>query len=126
MTRLMSNCTSAMVAANIAVIAPTTPTTWSDGPATSKSGIERATRYTPDVTIVAAWMSADTGVGPSMASGSHEYSGSWADLPVAPKNSAMQMSVSVAWAGALSSSRLNTSGKFIDPKPRKIVMTPIV
>ena len=31
--------------------------------------------------MVAAWMSADTGVGPSIASGSHRYSGSWALLP---------------------------------------------
>ena len=30
----------------------------------------RVIRKTPDVTIVAAWMSADTGVGPSIASGS--------------------------------------------------------
>jgi hypothetical protein len=30
----------------------------------------RATMYTPAVTIVAAWISAETGVGPSMASGS--------------------------------------------------------
>ncbi len=30
----------------------------------------RPIRYTPAVTIVAAWMSADTGVGPSIASGS--------------------------------------------------------
>jgi hypothetical protein len=27
--------------------------------------------YTPAVTIVAAWISAETGVGPSIASGSH-------------------------------------------------------
>ena len=47
----------------------------------------RAIRNTPAVTIVAAWISADTGVGPSMASGSHRYSGSWADLPTAPTNS---------------------------------------
>src|SRR3989442_445337 len=60
MTRLMSNCTSAMVAAKIAVTAPTMPTTSSEEPAATKSGIERATRYTPDVTIVAAWMSAET------------------------------------------------------------------
>ena len=31
--------------------------------------------------MVAAWISADTGVGPAMASGSHTKSGSWADLP---------------------------------------------
>ena len=61
-----------MVAAKMAVTAPTIPTTSSDGPATTNRGIERATRYTPEVTIVAAWISAETGVGPSMASGSHE------------------------------------------------------
>ena len=72
MTRLMSICTRATVAAKMAVMAPTTPTTASDGPAAAKSGIERATRYTPEVTIVAAWMRAETGVGPSIASGSHE------------------------------------------------------
>jgi hypothetical protein len=31
---------------------------------------ERVTRYTPAVTIVAAWISAETGVGPAIASGS--------------------------------------------------------
>ena len=31
---------------------------------------ERATMYTPAVTMVAAWISAETGVGPSIASGS--------------------------------------------------------
>ena len=40
----------------------------------------RAIRYTPAVTMVAAWMSAETGVGPSIASGSHVCSGSCADL----------------------------------------------
>ncbi len=42
--------------------------------------------YTPAVTIVAAWMRADTGVGPSMASGSHTCSGICALLPQAPTN----------------------------------------
>jgi hypothetical protein len=31
---------------------------------------QRATMYTPAVTIVAAWISAETGVGPAIASGS--------------------------------------------------------
>ena len=35
----------------------------------------------PAVTMVAAWMRADTGVGPHMASGSHVKSGPWALLP---------------------------------------------
>ena len=50
--------------------------------------------YTPAVTMVAAWISADTGVGPSMASGSQTYSGNCADLPVAPKNSSSAIALS--------------------------------
>ena len=51
-----------------------------------KRGNMRATRYTPATTIVAACMSADTGVGPSMASGSHMCSGNMALLPAPPTN----------------------------------------
>src|SRR5512141_1652373 len=40
----------------------------------------------PAATIVAAWIRADTGVGPAIASGSHVYSGNWADLPIVPPN----------------------------------------
>ena len=40
----------------------------------------------PAVTMVAACMRAETGVGPAMASGSHTWRGNWADLPIAPKN----------------------------------------
>ena len=40
-------------------------------PAPARTGtLLRAMRYTPAVTIVAAWISAETGVGPAMASGS--------------------------------------------------------
>jgi len=38
------------------------------------------------LTIVAAWISADTGVGPSIASGSQTWSGNWALFPTAPAN----------------------------------------
>ena len=55
----------------------------------------RPTRYTPAATIVAAWMRADTGVGPSIASGNHTCSGNWADLPTAPKNKPMPIAVSI-------------------------------
>ncbi len=41
--------------------------------------------YTPAATIVAAWMSALTGVGPSIASGSQTCRGNCADLPIAPQ-----------------------------------------
>ena len=43
-------------------------------------------RYTPATTMVAAWMSADTGVGPAMASGSQVCSGNWPDFEVTPAN----------------------------------------
>ena len=56
-----------------------------------KSTLERAIRYTPAVTMVAAWISALTGVGPSMASGSHVYSGICADFATAPMSNMKQM-----------------------------------
>jgi hypothetical protein len=55
-------------------------------------------RNTPEVTMVAAWISAETGVGPAMASGSQMYSGSCADLPQAPTNSSRPMPVAVTAA----------------------------
>src|SRR5947209_841655 len=50
----------------------------------SNIGDRRQTMNTPAVTMVAAWMRALTGVGPSMASGSQVWSGSCADLATAP------------------------------------------
>src|SRR5512134_3250629 len=71
-----------MVAANSAVLAPTTVTT----PSTvgESSGYIRPSRNTPAATIVAAWIMADTGVGPAIASGSQMCSGNCADLPIVP------------------------------------------
>ncbi len=43
--------------------------------------------------MVAAWMSADTGVGPSMASSNQDCSGTWADLPHAPSSSSSPITV---------------------------------
>ena len=48
------------------------------------------------LTIVAAWMSAETGVGPSIASGSQVCSRNCADLPIAPMNSNRQVIVSAS------------------------------
>ena len=53
----------------------------------------RATMKMPAVTIVAAWISAEIGVGPSIESGSHTCSGTCADLPMAPMNRQMQIRV---------------------------------
>ena len=94
--RLMSFCTRPMVAAKIAVVAPMKVTKVCAFGASSNSGDSRATMKTPAVTMVAAWISADTGVGPSIASGSQVCSRNCADLPIAPMNSSRQMSVSAS------------------------------
>src|SRR6266853_4773328 len=80
----MSGCTMAMLAAKIAVVPPMIPTTASAVGAYSNSGDRRATMYTPAATIVAAWINADTGVGPSIASGNPTCNGTCALLPTAP------------------------------------------
>ncbi len=46
----------------------------------SNSGDMRATMKMPAVTMVAAWISAEIGVGPSIESGSQTCSGNCADL----------------------------------------------
>jgi hypothetical protein len=78
---------------NSAVIAPITSTKFSAVSDSSNSGDMRATMKMPAVTIVAAWISAEIGVGPSIESGSHTCSGNCADLPIAPMNRQMQVTV---------------------------------
>ena len=68
--------------------------------ASSNNGESRATMNTPAVTMVAAWMSAETGVGPSMASGSQVCSRNCADLPMAPMKRSRQISVSASTSHA--------------------------
>ena len=53
----------------------------------------RATIKIPAVTMVAAWIRAEIGVGPSIESGNHTCNGTCADLPIAPMNSKIQASV---------------------------------
>ena len=57
----------------------------------SNIGENLATKKTPAVTIVAAWIRAETGVGPSIASGSQVCKPNCADLPIAPKKSIKQI-----------------------------------
>ncbi len=59
------------------------------------------TRYTPAVTIVAAWIRAETGVGPSIAFASHVCSGNCADFPIAPIKSKIAAHVSTESSGGL-------------------------
>ena len=76
-----------------AVVAPMTSTKLQRVSENSNSGDMRATMKMPAVTMVAAWISAEMGVGPSIESGSHTCSGTCADLPMAPMNRQMQMKV---------------------------------
>src|SRR6478609_7758137 len=94
----MSFCTMPIKPVNSAVVAPITSTNDSAVSLSSNSGDMRATMKMPAVTIVAAWISAEIGVGPSIESGSHTCSGTWADLPIAPMNRQMQMTVAVGQA----------------------------
>src|SRR5258707_14854397 len=89
----MSFCTTATSAMNKAVIAPITSTNDSAVSDSSNSGDMRATMKMPAVTMVAAWISAEMGVGPSIESGSQICSGTCADLPMAPMNKQMQVKV---------------------------------
>ncbi|MEJ0044491.1 MAG: hypothetical protein WDM81_20740 [Rhizomicrobium sp.] len=119
MTRLMSFWKRPTEAAKNAVVAPMKVTNSSALGLSSNRGEQRQTRKTPAVTMVAAWMRAETGVGPSMASGSQVCRPSCADLPIAPTNSSRQSVVRTStsqlpkwkvwpsWAGAAA----NTASK---------------
>ena len=61
----------------------------------SNNGEHRIIKKTPAVTIVAAWINAETGVGPSMASGNQTCKPTWADLPTAPMNKNKQISSTI-------------------------------
>src|SRR5574343_2052728 len=78
---------------NKAVIAPITMTKDSAVVDSSNSGDMRETMKIPAVTMVAALISAEIGVGPSSESGSQTCSGTWADLPMAPMNRQIQVAV---------------------------------
>src|SRR6267143_96680 len=81
-----------------AVVDPMISTTDSAVSDSSNSGDMRATMNMPAVTMVAAWIKAEIGVGPSMESGSHTCKGTCADLPMAPTNKQMQVNVSAPTA----------------------------
>src|SRR4030065_301121 len=87
----MSFCTIPRNAMNNAVMAPITSTTDRAVSDNSYNGDMRATMKMPAVTMVAAWIRAEMGVGPSMESGSHTCRGTCADLPMAPTNNRMQI-----------------------------------
>lgn len=68
---LMSFCVRAQIAVNRVVIAPRHSVMVWIVLLYSMRGWNRISRKTPATTIVLEWSRADTGVGPSMAEGSH-------------------------------------------------------
>src|SRR4029077_2540916 len=113
-TFLISFWYKAIVAESIAVANPTTATTSSVIGLKEYKILLLAIMYIPAVTIVAAWINADTGVGPAIASGNHVYNGICALLPVAPIKSKRVMIVADG-ASLCSPSAENTSPKFTEP-----------
>ncbi len=89
----MSVWVKAIEAARMAVKMPIAATRTMTSEALWKIRLQRATRYTPALTIVAAWINAETGVGPSIASGSQTWSGNWALLPTAPQRISRAMAI---------------------------------
>src|SRR5262249_46646970 len=94
----MTDCARAISAAMSTVATPIQTTTDREDVTpliapNENTGYTRATRNTPAATIVAAWINALTGVGPSIASGNHTCSGNCPDLPTAPQqiNSAIKV-----------------------------------
>lgn len=66
------------------------------------------------VTIVAAWIRAETGVGPSIASPSQDWSGTCADLPQAASSSISPTAVSLPSPASVALE--STGAKAKDPK----------
>ena len=63
--------------------------------------------------MVAAWISADTGVGPAIASPSHDCNGNCADFPAAASKSIAPIAVSAA--GEAEGAPALTPAKVTDP-----------
>src|SRR5882757_5388992 len=92
-TRLMSLLTMPNRPMKNAVVEPMMRMNDSAVSDSSNKGDILATMKIPAVTMVAAWINAEIGVGPSIESGSHTCSGTWADLPIAPMKRQMQVKV---------------------------------
>src|ERR1700722_19035120 len=93
MTRLMSVTTMPKRPMKKAVVEPITRMNDKACSERSNSGDMRETMKIPAVTMVAAWIRAEIGVGPSIESGNHTCRGTCADFAIAPTNRQMQISV---------------------------------
>ena len=68
-------------------------------PTSANAGANRATRYTPALTIVAECRYVLTGVGATIAPGSQEWNGIWADFVNAPSRISTRATVTAVPLG---------------------------
>src|ERR1700722_12080870 len=94
-TLLISVCVHAITAANKAEKTPTQVMICITVKSIENTGNNLATKNTPATTIVAACIKADTGVGPSIASGNQICKGNMADFPAPPINTNTSPQVSM-------------------------------
>ena len=87
----------------------------------SKRGPDLIIKNTPAVTIVAACIKAETGVGPSIASGSQVCNPSCADFPTAPINNNIQIIVIFSLLATGLTIKLCTVEKSKAPNSLKII-----
>ena len=87
------------------------------------TGYSRPIMNTPATTMVAAWISAETGVGPAMASGSHVCSGNWPDLEHTAAISAIEAMSRAKWCSPPTSPtvRLMTSMSKVLNVPHRMI-----
>ena len=123
-----------MVAEKKAVVAPTNVITESTVGTYSNKGEHLIIKKTPAVTIVAAWIKAETGVGPSIASGNQVCKPICADFPIAPINNKEQITVKTGKSKPRKAkveltkkgAKGKTTWKSNDLKTKKIETIPIV
>ena len=94
-TFFISFCTNPIVAAINAVNPPIIVINFNVVDVYSNNGDILIIKNTPAVTIVAAWIKADTGVGPSIASGNHVCNPICADFPITPINKLIPIIVNI-------------------------------
>ena len=109
-SRLRSLCANASTAASSMVTDTAMPSTQRGVWLTESSGKKPASTTVPAATIVAAWMSALAGVGPSMASASQSWNGICADLPSTPMTTSVRNTARSVPSGALQAVRASPSG----------------
>ena len=109
-SRLRSLWAKASTAASSMVSDTAMPSTQRGVWLTASSGKRPASTTVPAATMVAAWMRALAGVGPSMASASQSWKGSWADLPSTPMTTSVRKTARRVPSGAPQAVRASPSG----------------